>query len=167
MTSWTSMQVPYLLDGRRRCKALMFTAFHMSVQETLRVEWLLFASVVGDILGVGASSEILIPLQCTEPYVTLLRGSCRDGKRKDERLGLTFGWTMFIHSKGSSLPPTCTRYMRYMRCGSLWGWKWLCIPQGSSEMSFSRKLFGFLLPRYSYGSIPAPMLGTWKVLAPQ
>lgn len=94
---------------------------------------MLFASVVGDILGVGASPEILIPLQCTEPYVTLLRGSCRDGKRKDERLGLTLGWTMFIHSKGSSLPPTCMMDKMY-EMWPLMGWKWLCIPQGSSEM---------------------------------
>lgn len=77
----------------------------------------------------GASSAILISLQCTEPYVTLLRGSCRDGKGKDERLGLTLGWTMFIHSKGASLPPTCTTDKMY-EMWPLMGWKWLLYSTG-------------------------------------
>lgn len=119
MTSW--MQVPYLLDGGRRRKALVFTASRMSVLETLRAEWLLFASVVGDILGVGASSEILIPLQCTEPHVTLLRGSCREMERERMR-GLVWpqaGPCLFI-ARGHLCHPH-VRWTKCMRCGPLWG----------------------------------------------
>lgn len=38
-------------------------------------------------------------------FVRLFKGSCREDRRWTERLGLTLGMTMFIHSKGPLLPP--------------------------------------------------------------
>lgn len=63
----------------------VFTASQYVSSGGLEGRQLLFASLVGDTLGVGASFEILIPLQCTEPRVTLLRGSCREMGRERRR----------------------------------------------------------------------------------
>ena len=38
-------------------------------------------------------------------FVRLFKDSCREDRRCTERLGLTLGMTMFIHSKGALLPP--------------------------------------------------------------